>query len=70
MATVRPFPPADQPAGAEKPVPQPILKVSPKCPSCGRKGVVVFRFFRGPGSIPKGAPLVCLACCPKGPDDS
>ena len=44
----------------------PVVRVSTRCPSCGRAPAVVFPDLR-PGVAPKDAPLVCLECCPKGP---
>ena len=46
----------------------PALKLTSRCPNCGRTGVVVFTV-----SPPAGSPndethrLVCLNCCPKTP---
>ena len=38
------------------------LRLSPECPACGRKSVIVFPDVRVAAS-PAEAPLVCLACC-------
>lgn len=38
------------------------LRLSPECPACGRKSVIVFPDVRVAVS-PADAPLVCLACC-------
>jgi len=49
--------------------PTPVVKVSPKCPSCGRESVIVFQIPSLPGGQPLPEPrLVCLACCPKAPN--
>ena len=49
-------------------LPTPVVKVSPKCPSCGRESVIVFQITSLPGGQPLPEPrLVCLACCPKTP---
>ena len=46
--------------------PTAALATTPKCPSCGREGVVVFQVLRAAdGSAPKDRKPVCLGCCPE-----
>src|SRR5262245_34556310 len=44
----------------------PAVRVSPQCPNCGRRNVVVFSVMPSAGG-PKGETewRVCLHCCPK-----
>jgi hypothetical protein len=42
---------------------QPVLRVSPACPACGRAPAVVFPDLRTAPAAGE-APLVCLTCCP------
>jgi hypothetical protein len=59
MASARP---ADSPA---KPGPAPVLKLSPRCPTCSRTNVVTFLPFT-PVDPDRPVPtLVCLHCCPE-----
>jgi len=48
----------------------PALMISPECPTCGRKSVVVFSVFWRDSLPPAVRPLVCVKCCPKLPGDS
>ena len=47
---------------------EPVLKTSPRCPTCGRQDVVTFRpFFWADAARGGTPPLVCLACAPRAP---
>ena len=48
--------------------PAPAVRLSPTCPNCGRTPAVVFPALCA-GENGKDAPLVCLACCPKGDEE-
>jgi hypothetical protein len=51
--------------------PAPVFKLSPRCPTCGQEGVVVFSVIPSDSAPQDQTPrLVCLACCPKLPGDS
>ena len=53
-------PPDSKPKG-----PPPALKLTSRCPSCGRTGVVVFSIPPPADSPDETHRLVCLHCCPK-----
>ena len=61
--------PAEAPAG-RPPIPrhpEPVLRTSPRCPTCGRQNVVTFRPFFGAATDRVVPVLVCLACAPRAP---
>lgn len=41
------------------------LQESDSCPSCGRKHVIVFPFFRSSSNGDSEPKLACLHCCPE-----
>jgi hypothetical protein len=54
-------PPPDPPEG-----PKPPVKLSPACPSCGRKDIIVFpTFYSADGQPSKKARQVCAGCAPR-----
>jgi hypothetical protein len=53
-------PPDPKPKGTPR-----ALKLSSRCPSCGRTGVVVFSIPPPADSPDETHRLVCLHCCPK-----
>jgi hypothetical protein len=66
-------PTPDPAAGKRKDSEQspPVVKLSAFCPNCGRANMPVFPAIWSANSKPDENPkLVCLACCPKVPDDS
>jgi transposase-like protein len=43
-----------------------VLKLSPRCPTCGRTNVVTFQAFRAAVDPDRPfPPFVCIECCPK-----
>jgi len=60
----------DRPSDDKAKAPAPALKLSSRCPNCGRAGVVLFT-VPPPADAPEDtARVVCLDCCPKTPDKS
>ena len=65
MLTANPKPRSSLPEAKPK-GPSPIFKFCPLCPSCGRKGVVVFSVIAADNSPPdEKSQYVCLACGPR-----
>jgi hypothetical protein len=55
-------------ASARPPEPSkaPVLKLTPRCPTCGRPDAVTFQAFRAVADPDRPfPPLVCTQCCPK-----
>jgi hypothetical protein len=43
-----------------------VLKLSPRCPTCGRPNVVTFQAYRAAVDPDRPFPApVCIQCCPK-----
>jgi hypothetical protein len=56
------------PAAGRPPMPgrpEPVLRTSPRCPTCGRQNVILFRPFFGAATDRVVPQLVCLACAPR-----
>jgi|GEM_PF-5662812 len=47
----------------------PAVRVSPRCPNCGRESVVVFSVISFGEPVGEPERRVCLHCCPKIPAD-
>ena len=61
----RPQKPKSKPPDPKPKETQPALKLTSRCPNCGRTGVVVFSIPPPADSPDDTARMVCLHCCPK-----